>query len=64
MAFLEFRNITKRFGNFTAVDNASLEIQKGEIFSLLGPSGCGKNDAAAHVRRIRDAHRGAHHSQR
>ena len=42
MAFLEFRNITKRFGNFTAVDNASLEIQKGEIFSLLGPSGCGK----------------------
>lgn len=41
-AFLEFENVSKRFGNVRAVANASLAINKGEFFSLLGPSGCGK----------------------
>lgn len=39
---IEIRNITKRFGNFTAVDDVSLEIPTGELVALLGPSGCGK----------------------
>lgn len=39
---LRFENVTRRFGSFTAVDRISLEIEKGETFSLLGPSGCGK----------------------
>ncbi|MGD2169883.1 MAG: ATP-binding cassette domain-containing protein [Chlamydiota bacterium] len=35
-------SLTKKFGNFTAVDSISLNIQKGEIFGLLGPNGAGK----------------------
>jgi spermidine/putrescine transport system ATP-binding protein len=34
--------VHKRFGNFVAVENANLDIPRGEFFSMLGPSGCGK----------------------
>ncbi len=40
--YISFRNVTKRFGDFTAVDNLSLDIYEREFFALLGPSGCGK----------------------
>ena len=39
---ISIREVTKRFGGFVAVDRVSLEIHRGEFFSLLGPSGCGK----------------------
>jgi spermidine/putrescine transport system ATP-binding protein len=42
MALLEIRNVTRRFGDFVAVDAVSLAIEAGEFFTLLGPSGCGK----------------------
>ena len=40
--FIRFENVTKRFGDFTAVDDLTLDIYEKEFFSLLGPSGCGK----------------------
>jgi putrescine transport system ATP-binding protein len=40
--FIEFRNLTKRFGDFVAVDAINLGIYEREFFALLGPSGCGK----------------------
>jgi spermidine/putrescine ABC transporter ATP-binding subunit len=39
---LEVRHVTRRFGDVTALDDASLSIAENEFFALLGPSGCGK----------------------
>src|SRR5690606_32521674 len=41
--FVRIRRITKKFGDFTAVNEVSLDIYKGELFCLLGGSGCGKS---------------------
>ena len=40
---VEARHLTKRFGSFTAVDDVSFSIERGEIFGLLGPNGAGKS---------------------
>ena len=42
MSFLVLKNICKRYGPVTAVEDFNLEVEKGEFISLLGPSGCGK----------------------
>jgi putrescine transport system ATP-binding protein len=39
---IQFKNVTKRFGDFTAIDNQTFDIYEREFFALLGPSGCGK----------------------
>ena len=39
---IELRNLTKKFGDFTAVDNLNMTIKTGEFFGLLGPNGAGK----------------------
>ena len=39
---ITLRNVTKRYGETTAVDSVDLDIEQGELFFLLGPSGCGK----------------------
>ncbi|MBS3648447.1 polyamine ABC transporter ATP-binding protein [Pseudaminobacter sp. 19-2017] len=41
--YIVFENVTKRFGDFTAVNNLSLSIYEREFFALLGASGCGKS---------------------
>lgn len=42
MAFIEIQNLFKRFKNVVAINHINLEINKGEMLTLLGPSGCGK----------------------
>ena len=45
MSVIKTQNLTKRFGNFTAVDAISFEVEKGEIFGFLGANGAGKTTA-------------------
>src|ERR1700690_4358331 len=43
MADVEVENLTKRFGDFTAVDALNFAVEQGEVFGLLGPNGAGKS---------------------
>ena len=46
MAYMvEIKDITRRYGNITALDNINLRIRKGEIFTIIGPNGSGKTTA-------------------
>jgi ABC-2 type transport system ATP-binding protein len=45
MIILETRDLTRKFGDFTAVDKLNISIEQGEIFALLGPNGAGKTTA-------------------
>ena len=49
---LECKSITKKFGEYTALDNISLEIPQGKIFGLLGPNGAGKTTLIRIINRI------------
>jgi ABC-2 type transport system ATP-binding protein len=42
MTIINVQNLVKKFGDFTAVDHMSLQVEKGEVFGFLGPNGCGK----------------------
>ncbi|MGI6497021.1 MAG: ABC transporter ATP-binding protein [Kiritimatiellia bacterium] len=49
---IRFENVTKRFGSQTVLDGVSFEIRKGEIFSIVGPSGTGKSVSLKHMVRL------------
>ena len=55
---VELREVTKQFGDFTAVDDLSLAIGEGEFFTLLGPSGCGKTTTLRMVAGFEEATEG------
>ncbi len=46
---LKIRNLTKTFGNFTALDNLSMTVPKGAVYGLVGPNGAGKSTAIRHL---------------
>lgn len=43
MSIIKVENLVKKFGDFTAVNNISFEVKKGEVFGFLGPNGAGKS---------------------
>ena len=49
---MECRSVTKNFGDFKALDNVSIEAQKGRVFGLLGPNGAGKTTLIRIINRI------------
>ena len=46
---LEMQNVTKTFGDFTALKNLSLTVPKGAVYGLVGPNGAGKSTAIRHL---------------
>ncbi|MBQ8797748.1 MAG: ABC transporter ATP-binding protein [Oscillospiraceae bacterium] len=46
---LEIRELTKKFGDFTALDNLSMTVPKGAVYGLVGPNGAGKSTAIRHM---------------
>lgn len=61
MSHVRLIDVTKRFGQVTAVDRLNLEIGKGECFSMLGPSGCGKTTTLRMVAGFEDLDEGEIH---
>ena len=41
-AVVQMRDVTKKFGDVTAIDNLTLDVPQGTIYGFIGPSGCGK----------------------
>ena len=55
MAEIQLRNLSKRWGNFVAVDDFNLTIADKEFLVLLGPSGCGKTTTMRMIAGLEDA---------
>ena len=58
MAEIQLKKLTKRWGNFTAVDDFNLTIADKEFLVLLGPSGCGKTTTMRMIAGLEDATNG------
>ena len=46
---IELKNVTKTFGNFTALDHLTMTVPKGSVYGLVGPNGAGKSTAIRHI---------------
>ena len=55
---IEVKNLTKKYGNKTVVDNVSFNIEKGKITSFIGPNGAGKSTVLSMISRIMDKDNG------
>ncbi len=60
MPILSIQNITKKYGHITAVNDLSLEVNKGEIYGMLGPNGSGKTTTLGIVLGITQANKGTY----
>lgn len=54
MNVIELNELTKKYGNFTAVDNVSFEVKEGEIFGFLGPNGAGKTTTVSMLSTLKE----------
>src|SRR3989344_6129547 len=52
-SIIEVKNLTKKYGKLVAVDNVSFEVEKGEIFGLLGENGAGKTTTLEMIEGLR-----------
>jgi len=55
---IELKNVTKKYGDFTAVDDISFIVAKGEVCVLIGPSGCGKSTTLKMINRMLEPNNG------
>ena len=51
---VSFRNVTKAYGDFLAVDHVSFDIESNELFVIIGPSGSGKTTTMEMINRLTD----------
>lgn len=58
-AILRAKNLTKRYGDMTAVDHISFDVKKGEIFGILGPNGAGKTTTLEMLETLREIDEGS-----
>jgi ABC-2 type transport system ATP-binding protein len=56
---IQIKNLTKKFGDFTAVDGISFDVKKGEIFAFLGPNGAGKTTTIRMLTTLLDPDKGS-----
>jgi ABC-2 type transport system ATP-binding protein len=58
---IQVRNLSKRYGNFTAVDDISFDVMRGEVFGILGPNGAGKTTTLEMIESLKRATFGTIH---
>ncbi len=61
---IRVENLTKKFGDFVALDDISFDVKKGEIFGLLGPNGAGKSTTLRILSTLGEAHQRDRHDWR